>query len=108
LLVVGDPFVPFLVALPTTARRRFLARAVGAANRPAAWRAVARPSVAFALHAVTIWAWHLPALFQQTLTSDAVHGAQHLSFLATAALFWWSLFDASACQRVAQRFSTCS
>ena len=34
----------------------------------------------------------LPALFQATLTSDWAHTAQHLSFLLSALLFWWSLF----------------
>jgi cytochrome c oxidase assembly factor CtaG len=93
LLVIGDPFVPFLVALPTAARRS-VARAAGRAFIRRGWRGVSRPSVAFALHAAAIWVWHLPVLFQQTLTNDAVHAAQHVSFLATAALFWWSLLDA--------------
>jgi cytochrome c oxidase assembly factor CtaG len=30
-------------------------------------------------------------LFQATLTHDWVHAAQHISFLGSALLFWWSL-----------------
>ena len=94
LLVLGDPLVPFLVAIPTPARR-VLARALAGPLVRRAWHHVSQPSVAFALHALAIWVWHLPAIFQQTLMNDAVHAAQHLSFLATAALFWWSLLDSS-------------
>jgi putative membrane protein len=35
--------------------------------------------------------WHAPALFAWTLRSDAVHALQHISFLGTALLFWWTL-----------------
>jgi putative membrane protein len=35
--------------------------------------------------------WHLPALFEATLTSDAVHSLQHTSFLLSALVFWWAL-----------------
>jgi putative membrane protein len=49
------------------------------------------PLTAWALHGLALWAWHLPALYQQTLRSDFVHALQHLSFLLTALLFWWAL-----------------
>jgi cytochrome c oxidase assembly factor CtaG/cytochrome c2 len=94
LLVAADPFVALLVALPTFGRRA-LARALSGPRARRAWNAVSRPSVAFAIHAVAIWVWHVPGLFQQTLTSGVVHGAQHVSFVVTAALFWWSLTDGS-------------
>ena len=35
--------------------------------------------------------WHIPALFNATLTHSWVHAAQHASFLGTALLFWGSL-----------------
>jgi putative membrane protein len=35
--------------------------------------------------------WHIPVLFEATLTSDLVHSAQHLTFLGSALLFWWAL-----------------
>ena len=38
-----------------------------------------------------MWTWHIPALFEATLYSDAVHTLQHLSFLLSALLFWWAL-----------------
>ena len=83
LLVFGRPLIAFSWALPAVAR--FFNR------RIALWRVVSAPLVATALHALALWIWHIPSLYQATLRSDAVHAAQHASFLLTAALFWWAL-----------------
>lgn len=95
LLVLGRPLVPSLWAFPSLARRR-----IGAlSRRPLVrelWRFVTTPLVAFAIHAATIWLWHAPSFFQATLTSDALHAAQHASFVGTALLFWWTTFTARA------------
>jgi cytochrome c oxidase assembly factor CtaG len=45
--------------------------------------------VAFLLFSVSLWAWHTPALYEAALEDDNVHLLQHLTFLATAILFWW-------------------
>jgi len=90
LLVLGRPVVAFLWALPLGWARR-----LGAWGKAPwflrAWRAVTNPLAAWAVHAVALWVWHLPALFQATLRSDLVHTAQHVSFLFSALLFWWAL-----------------
>jgi putative membrane protein len=90
LLVMGRPMVPFLWGLPMAWRR-----ALGALSKTGpverAWHAMTRPVFAWSFHAVVLWGWHMPALFQATLTSDLVHTAQHLSFLFSALLFWWAL-----------------
>jgi putative membrane protein len=46
------------------------------------------------IHFVALWGWHLPILFQATLKNEWVHAIQHLSFFASALLFWWSLLYA--------------
>jgi putative membrane protein len=95
LLVVGRPLVPMLWALPSRGRRRV----GGLTRRPAlraSWRFVSRPIVAFLIHGAAIWLWHVPALFQATLRSDAIHALQHLSFFGTALLFWWTVVHAHA------------
>lgn len=90
LLVLGRPLVPGLWALPVAWRRRL---AAWARTRPvgALWATLTRPGPAATLHGVVILAWHAPALYQRTLTSDAFHAAQHASFLGSALLFWWAL-----------------
>ena len=90
LLVLARPLVPFLWALPVGWRQ-----SIGAASkRPPAqscWRAITNPLVAWAIHALALWVWHVPVLFQATLRSDLVHTLQHLSFLGSALIFWWAL-----------------
>jgi putative membrane protein len=90
LLVLGRPFLPVLFALPAGRRARLAAWA----RRPAvrsAWRWMTGPFVALVAHAVAVWVWHAPALFEAALRSDFVHGVQHLCFFWTAALFWWAM-----------------
>lgn len=90
LLVLGRPLVPFLWALPVGLRRQ--AGEVGKKRQVrAVWRAMTNPLAAWAIHAVALWVWHAPALFDATLRSDFVHTLQHLSFLGSALLFWWAL-----------------
>lgn len=82
LLVLGKPAVPLIWGLPR-------------ATRPAAGRlfSVRVPQLAaFLLHAAAIWIWHAPFLYDASVTSEVVHAAQHVSFLGTALLFWWSVF----------------
>jgi putative membrane protein len=90
LLVIGRPFLPILWALPAPLRE-----ALGIwARRPPlrrAWSWVTGPFVVLALHAIAIWVWHAPALFEAALRSETVHGFQHLCFFWTAVLFWWSM-----------------
>ena len=93
LVVIGRPLIPFLWAMPFRWRR-----AVGGVGHvgwlEVTWRLVTRPSVAFGLHAVALWTWHLPRFYQATLTSELVHSLQHTTFLVTALLFWWTIFNA--------------
>ena len=49
------------------------------------------PMLVFVLHGIALWIWHLPALFEAALASERLHALQHLSFLLTAALFWWGM-----------------
>lgn len=53
----------------------------GARHRAAPWLA----ALAFSLG---LWLWHAPALYEAALHASALHAAEHLVFLFTAALFW--------------------
>lgn len=90
LLVLGRPMIPFIWSLPYEWRRRVGRLGKDNAIR-ASWRGVTRPLIAWGVHAVALWAWHAPSLFQATLTSDLVHTLQHVSFLFSALIFWWAL-----------------
>jgi putative membrane protein len=94
LLVLARPMVPTLWGLPMEWRR-----SAGHWSKTDAvqrvWRGLTHPLAAWLIHAAVLWIWHSPALFQATLTSEWVHAAQHISFLGSALLFWWSLLYAS-------------
>jgi cytochrome c oxidase assembly factor CtaG len=87
LLVLGAPLVPSLWAVPLVARRRLGAMFVRLS-------ALGRPMVAFGLHSLALWAWHIPALYEAALRNRGLHVLEHLSFLATAILFWWAVLHA--------------
>jgi putative membrane protein len=90
LLVWSRPIPDILRALPY----RALPYAAGAARRLHAFtRAVL---LATAVHAAAIWVWHIPALYQATLSSELLHSLQHGSFIGTALWFWWAVLDRPA------------
>jgi cytochrome c oxidase assembly factor CtaG len=93
LMVLSRPLVPFVWGLPF-AWRRAAGRWSKTDGVQWSWRFITAPVSAWLMHAVALWVWHVPVLFQATLTSEWVHSAQHLSFLLSALLFWWSLFYA--------------
>ena len=91
LLVLGRPVVAFVWALPPSWRRH-TGQLMKTAPAATLWTWLTRPFNAWWIHAIALWGWHAPALFRATLTSDLIHALQHMSFLGTALLFWWSLF----------------
>lgn len=55
------------------------------------WRALTIPVVAWALHGLTLWIWHLPALYDAAVASEGIHALQHAMFVGTSVLFWYGL-----------------
>jgi cytochrome c oxidase assembly factor CtaG len=47
--------------------------------------------VATSIHVLTVWAWHLPVLYDAAASNDAIHGAEHLCFVLTACALWWAV-----------------
>jgi cytochrome c oxidase assembly factor CtaG len=86
LFVAARPGAAFLWAFPTASRQW-----LGSAGRWPLWRIVSDPFVATALQALVIIVWHVPWLFDLTLNNAGWHIAQHLSFVASALLFWWAM-----------------
>ncbi len=93
LLLLGAPALPLLRGLPRETRA-FLLRPFtrsGALHRVTAL--LANPLVALGVYVVLLSAWHLPALYDAALESEAVHVLEHVSFLAIALLFWLQVID---------------
>ncbi len=90
LIVCGRPLAVSVWAFHSNGRKR-IAHLVKSRAVQGPWRLLILPSVAWLLHAVILWGWHFPSLFQAGLTSEFLHAVQHFSFLASALLFWASL-----------------
>jgi putative membrane protein len=90
LLVLSRPIVPFLWALPKSTARELVAW-TKARWWQRLWKTITMPFVAWLIHAIVLWTWHLPALFQATIDHELVHALQHASFLFSALLFWWAV-----------------
>lgn len=56
------------------------------AGRVLRW--IGQPVVAFGIFNADLWLWHVPALYDATLSNDAIHAFEHLTFFAFGLLFW--------------------
>jgi len=90
LMVLGSPLVVMLWVFRAPARRR-IGQLVRRPIVAGAWHRLTGPLAVLILHAVVLWVWHVPALFEAALRNETVHVFQHLGFFLTAALFWWAL-----------------
>jgi len=88
LILLGEPLLVFQHGLP-----RFLQDALGPLfTRP--WmqglgRTLSRPALCWAVSALTLIGWHVPALFTLGMHSEGWHSFEQLTFLAAGLLFWW-------------------
>jgi putative membrane protein len=92
LLLLGRPFTTSRRAVPLAVRRP-LARALVRWLKPL--RAAAAASIALVLFTANMILWHVPALFDTTLRSTAVHELEHTLFLGSG-LYLWSFLVRSS------------
>jgi len=59
------------------------------------------PFVAFVLFNVDIYAWHVPYLYDLTLSSEGIHVLEHVSFMLFGLLIWWPVLSPLREQRLA-------
>jgi len=91
LLVLGWPDLALLWALPQRWRSAgagvegHLRSVTGHARSPRG------PLLIVLLATATLWAWHVPALYDLAVRNEAVHWSEHATFLITALLFWVSV-----------------
>lgn len=90
LLALSRPIGAFLWFFPPSIRH-LVGRVSHLSRLRTAWLAATSPLPATVVHGAVIWLWHAPPLFDAAVTILAVHRLQHLSFLASALVFWWAL-----------------
>jgi putative membrane protein len=90
LIAISAPLIAIVWAIPSAMRRRTV-EAVRTRPIVNVWAALTAPLSVFLLHALALWVWHLPALYDAALAHEGIHVVQHLCFFGSAALFWWGI-----------------
>lgn len=100
LLLLGAPVPALLWALPPAPRRR-AARWAARTRLRGVWHALTAPAAAWLIHAVAIWAWHMPRLYELALGNPGVHALEHVCFVGSATLVWWTIVHPRLARRTA-------
>lgn len=94
LILLGSPWPRMWRAIPLGTRTQ-----VGRTLAQAGWtkpiRALAKPWPSWLLFNVTLIAWHIPRLYDATLSSQALHNCEHAMFFFIGLLFWAHVIDPS-------------
>ncbi len=92
LILLGRPWPRVWRALPLRTRTE-VGRALKRARWTAPVRGLAQPAAAWILFNATLVAWHIPAAYNATLTSNLVHQLEHAMFFFFGLLFWARVID---------------
>jgi putative membrane protein len=91
LLVFSRPWIRIWRALPLSWRRR-LAHGLAEGERAAPLRALTSglgtPTAALTLFSVVLLGWHVPVMFEATLSSEWLHALEHTLFFLAAVLMF--------------------
>ena len=90
LLVISRPTSTLLWGLPQGCRL-WLGKIIQQKSVARCSKALLSAVGAWLLHAIGLWAWHIPVLFNASLRSDTIHTLQHFSFVLIALVFWYAM-----------------
>jgi putative membrane protein len=97
LIVLGRPVEAWTWAV-SGSTQRFVARALRASSLRRLGHLATLSSVAWVVHALALWVWHVPVLFRAALHDPLWHIVQHGCFFFSAIAYWWSVFGKRARQ----------
>ena len=92
LILLGEPLRVCWIGMPPFARRS-LRRVLRRAPLHRFARMVTRPALCWTLSAMTLLAWHAPALFTLAMRSESWHLVEQILFFAAGLLFWWPVIQ---------------
>ena len=94
LLWLGEPFPFLLWGLPVSVRPWVGGLFAQGTLIRTGLQALTQPAFVWLSFVAVYGGWHDPLLYNQALLHSWVHDIQHLTFFATAMLFWWLVIDA--------------
>jgi putative membrane protein len=92
LILLAEPVRVFWIGMPLFSQR-VVRRALRRPSLRRAARLVTNPALCWTFSAMTLLAWHLPALFTLGMRSDGWHMAEQLLFFSAGILFWWPVIQ---------------
>lgn len=90
---LGAPGLPLLRGLPQYVQREWIGPFLRPGPVQSVLHACTHPVVCWIVPIVSVWLWHLPALYERALSNSAWHVAEHLTFLGAGLLFWWPVIQ---------------
>jgi putative membrane protein len=104
LILLGEPLRVFWLSLPSFARPVFRRALLRPFLRRLA-QLVTNPALCWTVSALTLLAWHVPALFTLGMSSESWHSSEQLSFFVAGILFWWPVIQPWPSPSTALRWS---
>jgi len=92
LILLGEPVGVFWIGMPLFARRA-IRRVLRRTRVRQFAQMVTRPALCWTFSAMTLLAWHLPALFTLGMQSESWHLVEQITFFAAGLLFWWPVIQ---------------
>jgi cytochrome c oxidase assembly factor CtaG len=91
LLLLGAPVLPLLRGLPRSLLLHGVGPIFASTGLQRLGSFLTHPIVCLLAFMVSNIAWHVPALYELALSSEFWHQIQHICFLGTGLLFWWTV-----------------
>lgn len=91
LLLYAQPVVPLLRGLPAPITRHILGPLLRLRPLRSLVHWLVSPAIAWLAMNVAYLAWHVPAAYDLALENETLHGVEHLCFLFTSLLFWYTI-----------------
>ena len=90
LILLGEPLRVLWIATPSFVQEppRRLSRLL---SLRAFAQTLTNPALCWTVSALTLLAWHVPAIFALSMESESWHVIEQLSFFSAGILFWWPL-----------------
>ena len=89
LILLGAPTLPLLHGLPGRVARGVVAPFLRWDWARWLGHLLTNPMIGWLAAALALIGWHIPAVFELALRSDAWHKFEHASFFGAGLLFWW-------------------
>lgn len=93
LILGGAPYLPLLSGLPRSLAINGIGPLLSSPLLHRVTRFVSHPVFCWSIFISTNVTWHLPVIYELALRSPFWHELEHVSFLATALLFWWPVIQ---------------